>query len=268
MKFIDLIKEDVRSFKEPDPKEEKRVKTIFKALKKGVIEVQHPRTDEIIKFRYYINDRVFYRWEYYNTMEKQLTVITNNVPEEGITIYCDDEYVVDKCMPYTESVEKNPTGVHLREMFMNKLKKRFDVYDVKLYINNYSMKFVLDKPKEETLNEEVLSYEDYVRKQEKKGRTVYKALKRGTIGGDDPQQPHFKYELPDKFSVFTNNIGIVIEVDMIKIKHLNRGCLLHSSDYMSSLIRKRFHRYGIVLTSSYGDRYFQYDIDSWESPNE
>ena len=100
----------------------------------------------------------------------------------------------------------------------------------------------------------------------KKGRTVFKALKKGTIGGDDPEQPHFRYELSDKFSVFTNNVGIVIEVEKIKIKHLNRGCLLHSSDYMSSLIRKRFSHFGIVLTSTYDDRYFEYDVEPWERP--
>jgi hypothetical protein len=192
MKLIDLINEDARSFNKEDPKEEKRVKTIFKALRKGVIEVQHPRTDEIIKFRYYINDPVLYRWKFYRKGEIIFTIITSNLTEEGITIYCDDEYVVDKCMPYTESIEKNPTGIHLREMFMNKLKNRFDAFDVKLHINNYSMKFVLDEPKEETLNEQLTDNDI------KKCKLIWKLYNSGIITDDNKK---YKYILKDDYII-------------------------------------------------------------------
>jgi hypothetical protein len=119
------------------------------------------------------------------------------------------------------------------------------------------------KPWEEPLNEEI---DNYTQKQIKKARTIYKALRRGTIGGDNPEEPHFTYVLSDDFSVDTTNAGIVISLEKIKIKHLNRGCLLHSTDYMGSLIRKRFNLFGIILTNPYKDLYFDYEVDAWESP--
>jgi hypothetical protein len=109
------------------------------------------------------------------------------------------------------------------------------------------------------------SEEDNIKKQIKRGKTIYMALKKGTIRGDNPQDPHFKYELSDDFSVDMNNRGIVISLNKIKLKHLNRECLLVTSDYLASLIRSKFFLFGIVLTSSYGDRYFEFDVEEWES---
>jgi hypothetical protein len=336
--------------------------------------------------------------------EKQFTVITNNFPGEGITIYCDDKDVVDKCTNDIESISKNPTGIHLREMFMNKLKRRFDNLEVSFYINEKGMKFVLgeltelneetDTDKERkrvktihkairkgvvTVNDERFKYElpedysfyrvhdeiqltsiqftfsnqdimrengglglplkvwrieegkdifvnerlskddvsdivygddyllntksgvDYVNVKSKvknkyrdfdiniitttpndkvimtiyehagdemikKGKTVFKALKKGTIGSkDDPNEPRFKYELSDNITIDRNNVGIIITTDKIKIKELNQACRHNDTDYMSSLIRKRFSHFGIVLTSPYGDRYFNYDVEPWKS---
>jgi len=174
----ETLNEDARPFNEPDSKEEKRVKTIFKVLRKGVIEVQHPRTDEIIKFRYYINDPVFYRWEY-SMNDMQLNMITCNFPGEGIIIYCDDEDVVDKCTNDIESISRNPTGIHLREMFINKLKKRFGNLDAKIHVNQRGMKFVLDEPKEETLNEELTDNEL------KKCKLIFSLYKTGVVMYND-----------------------------------------------------------------------------------
>jgi hypothetical protein len=119
------------------------------------------------------------------------------------------------------------------------------------------------KPWEEPLNEEI---DDYTQKQIKKARTIYKALRRGTIGGDNPEEPHFTYVLSDDFTVHTTQSGVFVSSEKIKIKHLNRGCLLHSTDYMGSLIRKRFNLFGIILTNPYKDLYFDYEVDAWESP--
>jgi hypothetical protein len=100
----------------------------------------------------------------------------------------------------------------------------------------------------------------------KKGKTVFKALKKGTIGSkNDPNEPRFKYELSDNITINRNNVGIIITTDKIKIKELNRACRHNDTDYMSSLIRKRFSHFGILLTSPYGDRYFNYDVEPWKS---
>jgi hypothetical protein len=186
------LNEDVKSFKKENPAEEKRARTIFKALRKGVVEVQHPRTNDIIKFRYHINDPVFYRWEYYSMMEMQLTIITSNL--EGIIVNCDDKDIVDKCTNDLESISRNPTGIHLREMFMNKLKNRFRTFNVKIHINQPGMKFVLDEPNEE-LNEQNelihLNDEDI-----KRVKLVHKAIRKGIVKVNDVR---YRYEFPEKY---------------------------------------------------------------------
>jgi hypothetical protein len=140
-------------------------------------------------------------------------------------------------------------------------KKEFkDKFDIRLRDDNlfYDEQTEFYDYNEKGLNE---SEENYI----KKGKTVFKALKKGTIGGNDPEQPHFKYELSDNISIDRNNVGIIITTDKIKIKELNRACRHNDTDYMSSLIRKRFSHFGILLTSPYGDRYFNYDIEPWKS---
>jgi hypothetical protein len=202
----DELNEEGRKVKTEDPKEEKRVKTILKAFRKGVIKVQHPRTDEIIKFRYYINDPVFFRWEYYMS-EKQYTVITNNFPGEGITIYCDDKDVVDKCTNDIESISKNPTGIHLREMFMNKLKRKFDNLDVSFYINERGIKFVLGEPTELNEGAEVIDSEGLTDKDIKKVKTLYKLLKKGHFKYDDHST--YGYILPEDYHIYKDELGDV-----------------------------------------------------------
>jgi hypothetical protein len=200
MKLLDIIKEDVtydvRYFKKEEPSEEKRVKTIFRALRNGIVKVPHPRTNNIIKFRYHISDNVFYRWENYMS-EKCLTIITSNFPEEGITIYCDDKDVIDMCTNNTESISKNPTGIHLREMFMNKLKNRFNKFQVSFYVNKQGMKFVLEEPTE-PINEN--EEDDRITK---KVGVIFKALNKKMYR----KNKDFKYYfvLPDKFKVILND---------------------------------------------------------------
>lgn len=235
------LSEDAKLYTKEDPSEEKRVRTIFKALKKGVVKVQHPRTDEIVKFRYII-DNVSYKWEYYNMMEKQLTIVTDNFPGEGITIYCDDEDIVDKCTNNLESMSRNPTGFHLREMFVNKLKSKFDTFSVSIQVNKRGMKFVLDKPNE-LINE---SNED---KLIRKGKLIFKALRNGTIGSDDkPNEPRFTYELSTDISVRIDDGNIIIFTPEVKIVELNRACRIISADLMAHKIRKRFEQFKVILT--------------------
>ena len=234
------LSEDAKLLTKEDPSEEKRVRTIFNALKKGVVKVQHPRTDEIIKFRYHI-DNVSYKWEHYTMMEKHLTIVTDNFPGEGITIYCDDEDIVDKCTNDLESMSRNPTGFHLREMFVDKLKSKFDNFNVSVQVNKRGMKFVLDKPKE-PINE---SNED---KLIRKGKLIFKALRNGTIGSDDkPNEPRFTYELSTDISVRIDDGNIIIFTPEVKIVELNRACRIISADLMAHKIRKRFEQFKVIL---------------------
>ena len=264
MKFIDLINEGTNV-----DKERKRVKTVHKAIRKGVVTMSNG-----VRFRYELPEEYTFHVvdDQLEQTSIQFTFYNQDVVgengglglplkvwrmEEGKDVFVNERLSKDDVsdIVYGEQYLINTRSSVDYLNVKNKVKNKYRNFDINAIMTNPS----------DVINE---STDDYVKKQIKKGKTVYNALKSGTIGGDDPEQPHFKYKLPDKFSVYTNNVGVLIEIERIKIKHLNRGCLLHSSDYMSSLIRKKFGHFGIVLTSLYGDRYFQYDIDSWESPNE
>ena len=261
MKFIDLINEGTNV-----DKERKRVKTVHKAIRKGIVTVEGYR------FRYELPEeyKIFITEDEKVSIQFTFRIDDVTIENGGLNLPLKVWKIVDG---KDESINEPLTGYDIHhiiygdphftsnELIINYVNVK---NKVKNKYRDFSINNIMLDPSD-VINE---SNDDYIKKQIKKGKTVYNALKSGTIGGDDPEQPHFKYKLPDKFSVYTNNVGVLIEIERIKIKHLNRGCLLHSSDYMSSLIRKKFGHFGIVLTSLYGDRYFQYDIDSWESPNE
>jgi hypothetical protein len=231
MKFIDTFNEDDKK------RLTKKAKLIYSVLKKGTI----TRSDGV-KFSYELGD--------------------NMVPS-----VVDGEIYLFAFI--TKIIER--TYCPINEIAMSDLiMKKFDQFDIKVDLQIPKsieiVKYKGKKPWEEQidLNE---NHDDYKQKQIKKGKTVYKALRKGTIGSNDPNEPHFSYELPDDFSVYTINVGIIISLNKIKIKELNRGCnLVSNADYMGNSIRKRFSHFGIVLTSSYGDRYFEYDIEPWERP--
>ena len=261
MKFIDLINENTNV-----DKERNRVKTIHKAIRRGVVIVEGYR------FRY-------------------------ELPEE-YTFHMIDDVLTQTAIKFTfynKDIKINGGGVNLplkvwrieegKDIFVNERLSNDDVSDiiygdeyllntrsgvdytnVKSKVRNkyrdFDINAIMTTPND-VINE---STDEYTQKQIKKAKTIYKALRKGTIGGDNPEEPHFFYELSDDFSVHTTHSGIVISSEKIKIKHLNRGCLLHSTDYMGSLIRKRFNLFGIILTNPYKDLYFDYEVDAWESP--
>ena len=107
------------------------------------------------------------------------------------------------------------------------------------------------------------NHEEYKEKQIKKGKTIYNALKKGTIGSNDPNEPRFSYVLSDDFSIDMNNLGILIFTDGIKIKELNRECNIVSTGYMQSKIRDRFEQFDIILTNRHLS---SQDIEPWERP--
>jgi hypothetical protein len=141
------------------------------------------------------------------------------------------------------------------------IKKRFHNHGITLNIPRWT-EIYIDEWKE-PINESEDKYEELREKMIKKGKTVYKALRKGTIGGNDPDEPKFSYVLSDDFSINMNNLGILIFTDGIKIKELNRECNIVSTGYMQSKIRDRFEQFGIVLTSRH---LTSDDIEPWERP--
>jgi hypothetical protein len=251
-------------------KERKRVKTIHKAIRKGIMNFDGNR------YRYELPEE--YTFHMVDELHLQVTAIKftfynkdlsrdneggHGLPlkiwriEDGKDVYLNKilspQDVGDIC--YNDEYNINTkTGVEYVNV-KNKVRNKY---------RDFNINAIMTTPSDTVMVNE--STDDHTQKQIKKAKTIYKALKKGTIGGDNPEEPHFTYVLSDDFSVHTTNAGTVISLYKIKIKHLNRGCLLHSTDYMGSLIRKRFNLFGIILTNPYKDLYFDYEVDDWESP--
>jgi len=193
MKFIDIINEEARTFKHPNEDEEKRVKTIFKALRKGSVNVNYPNYGDSYKVKYHINDNVIYRWEVYSGMY-YMVIITNNFPGEGMTVYCKDKDVVN--------------DTKFRSNFIVDLKQKFDKFDVNIYVNQKGVNFVLDEPDQpEEMNEQRVMDNQVTPEQVKKVRTVYKAIKTGIINHKTHYNDgtvdisKYKYVLPDDYLI-------------------------------------------------------------------
>ena len=139
---------------------------------------------------------------------------------------------------------------------LESIKKRFHNHGITFNRPRWT-EIYIDEWKE-PLNE---NHEEYKEKQIKKGKAVYYALKKGTIGSNDPNEPRFSYVLSDEFSIDINNLGILIFTDGIKIKELNRECNIVSTGYMQSKIRDRFEQFDIILTNRH---LTSHDIEPWE----
>ena len=227
MKFIDTFNEDDKK------KLTKKAKLIYSVLKKGTI----TRSDGV-KFSYELGD--------------------NMVPS-----IVDGE--IELFAFITKIIER--TYCPINEIAMSDLIiKKFEQFDIKVDLQIPKsieiVKYKGKKPWEEPLNLNE-NHEEYKEKQIKKGKTVYNALKKGTIGSNDPNEPRFSYVLSDDFSIDMNNLGILIFTDGIKIKELNRECNIVSTGYMQSKIRDRFEQFDIILTNRHLS---SHDIEPWERP--
>ena len=227
MKFIDTFNEDDKK------KLTKKAKLIYSVLKKGTI----TRSDGV-KFSYELGD--------------------NMVPS-----VVDGE--IELFAFITKIIER--TYCPINEIAMSDLIiKKFEQFDIKVDLQIPKsieiVKYKGKKPWEEPLNLNE-NHEEYKEKQIKKGKAVYYALKKGTIGSNDPNEPRFSYVLSDDFSIDMNNLGILIFTDGIKIKELNRECNIVSTGYMQSKIRDRFEQFDIILTNRHLS---SHDIEPWERP--
>lgn len=120
------------------------------------------------------------------------------------------------------------------------IKKRFHNHGITLNIPRWTEIYI--EPWEETLNE---NNED---KLIRKGKLIFKALRKGTIGSmDEPNKPMFTYELSNSMSVNTTYGDIVIFTDEIKIVELNEPCVRMSTDVMANKIRNRFKQFKVQL---------------------
>ena len=248
----ETINEDYIS---PDQEKElKKTKTIFKALKKGTITIQ-PLKHEKIKLRYTIGDNVFYKWEYYMG-KKELTIVTNKLPEERVTIYSDNEYYIDQCLNHNSSFSKVDKGYDFIERTESKIRQKFERFNAKIHING-DMNFVLDKPEEPQPINEDESKEKLI----KRGKTIYKGFKTGVI-----RKGHFgkiMYELPDVYDLQLDvNDEIFIKIggnrteNEIKFYYVDgtggeiKPYSLNNHEYhlfVREIERNKFKSFGIVI---------------------
>lgn len=248
-------------------KERNRVKTVHKAIRKGIVNVSGTR------FRYELPEE--YTFHVVDEPHLQVTAI--------------------KFTFYNKDLSRDNGGGHGlplkiwrieggKDVYLNKMLTGQDVGDIAYndeygintktgveYVNaknkvrnryrNFNINAIMTTPSDTVMVNE--NHEEYKEKQIKKGKTVYNALKKGTIGSDDPNEPRFSYVLSDDFSIDMNNLGILIFTDGIKIKELNRECNIVSTGYMQSKIRERFEQFGVILTNRH---LTSKDIEPWERP--
>jgi hypothetical protein len=192
MKLIDIINEEVNDY--PESKKVRMTRNVFRAFKKGTVQIPHPRNSSFITFKYELNDNVEYGWEDIDD-KKHYTITTSKTPGEGVIIYTDDEYLEDRCNNHL-TIERNPYGVHVRRMVIDRITDKFQKFGVKIDIKDNGMKFVLDKP-EEPLNETPNT--DKTDKMDKKVKSIYNAFKKGQTSAVYHWNK-FKYILPDDYT--------------------------------------------------------------------
>jgi hypothetical protein len=230
-------------------KERKRVKTIHKAIRKGIVNLSNGKyryeLPENYKFYLIDNEMINIKFTFHNNdlgqnfaglglplrvwrIEDGKDVFLNGIlsKDDVSDIVYGDDYLLN-----------TKSGVDYTNV-KNKIRNKYRDFNI-----NAIMTSPTDNPMDLTpmVNE---SEEDYI----KRTKTIFKAFKRGTIGPkDDPNEPRFKYELSEDIGITRNNVGIILFTDRIKITELNRACRHTSVGYMADKIRNRFRDFGIIL---------------------
>jgi hypothetical protein len=214
MKFLDIINES------EEERLLKRGKTIFKAFKEGTI----TRTDGV-SFSYVLDNNVEMmvrngELELYGSVSK---IVENT--------YC----------PINER--------YMTELIENRFRKFYITTDLIRPSKDNIHKYQGKKPWEEDLNDLVYLNESKEDKLIRKGKLIFKALRKGTIGSEDePNKPMFTYELSNDMSVNTTYGDIIIFTDEVKVVELNEPCVRMSTDLMARKISKRFEQFKVILS--------------------
>jgi len=214
MKFLDIINES------EEERLLKRGKTIFKAFKEGTI----TRTDGV-SFSYVLD----------NNVEMM-------VRNGELELYGSVSKIVEKT--YCPINER-----YMTELIENRFRKFYITTDLRPPSKDNIHKFQGKKPWEEDLNDLVYLNESNEDKLIRKGKLIFKALRKGTIGSEDePNKPMFTYELSDDMSVSLHEGEIIIFTDEIKVVELNEPCVRMSTDLMARKISNRFKQFKVTLS--------------------
>jgi len=213
MKFLDIINES------EEERLLKRGKTIFKAYKEGTI----TRTDGV-SFSYVLDNNV------------EMMVRNGELELYGSVF----KIVENTYCPINER--------YMAELIENRFRKFYITTDLRPPSKDNIHKWQGKKPWEEDLNDLVYLNESNEDKLIRKGKLIFKALRKGTIGSmDEPNKPMFTYELSNDMSVNTTYGDIIIFTDEIKVVELNEPCVRMSTDLMANKIRNRFKQFKVQL---------------------
>ena len=213
MKFLDIINES------EEERLLKRAKTIFRALKEGII----TRSDGV-SFSYVINNNIEVR---VRNGEIELYGFVSKIVERT---YC----------PINER--------YMTELIAKRFRRFGIITELTMPKKENVHKYQGKKPWEEDLNDLVYLNESNEDKLIRKGKLIFKALRKGTIGSEDePNKPMFTYELSNDMSVNTTYGDIIIFTDEIKVVELNEPCVRMSTDLMANKIRNRFKQFKVQL---------------------
>lgn len=213
MKFLDIINES------EEERLLKRAKTIFRALKEGTI----TRSDGV-SFSYVIDNNIEVK---VRNGELELYGFVSKIVENT---YC----------PINER--------YMTELIAKRFRRFGITTELTMPSKNNIHKFQGKKPWEEDLNDLVYLNESNEDKLLKKGKVIFKALRKGTIGSkDEPNKPMFTYELSNDMSINTTYGDITIFTDEVKVVELNEPCLRMSTDLMAKKIWHRFKQFKVEL---------------------
>ena len=261
MKFIDLLNEEIDI-----DKERNRVKTVHKALIKGVVNVSGTRFRYELpeEYTFHVVDDVItqtsIKFTFYN---KDISEGGDGLPlkiwriEEGKDVYLNKMLTGQDVGDISYNDEYNintKSGVEYVSA-KNKVRNKYRNFDINAIMTTPS----------DLINESEDKYEQRKQKMIKRGKTIFKALRKGVISDDQPDGLRFSYELSNDISVHINNLGIVIFTDGVKIKELNRACDRYSPAYMMSRIRNKFDQFDVTIESPY---LTSDDVERWEEPKE
>jgi hypothetical protein len=242
-------KEEPIELNENLDKERKKVKSVHKAIRKGMVNVDGN------SFRYELP-------EDYDLFAVETGLISINFPfynedilgeNGGLGIPLKVWRMEDgKDVSVNEILSfEDVSNICYGDEYLINTKSGLDYVNVRRKVKNRYRNFYInalmttpnDEPIE--LNE---SFEDGAKN--KKARIMFKLLKNGVIGSEnEPNKPMFRYELSDNMAISrTDNLeDVVIYTAKMKIVELNRECRRVSPSTMAAEVRKRFEKEGIYL---------------------
>jgi len=245
----------------------KKGKTVFKALKKGSLSFKSEERGGEFLLTYEVKGPYWY-WEW-SAGEKVFRVEFDHIEVHTTDPNLYHDFISNNLEKGWKITTRSYLEDHVVNFYVRKKFRKFGI-DVKIIDH---IKLVLDEP--QPINENTLSDDEKARII-KKGRTVYKAMKRSVIGSGMFGQVY--YILPDEFDIKVDiHDDAFIQVggnkmdNEVKLYHVNNNTgdvkpyRLNNEDYRALIdfIGKKFKSFNITL---WYDQKYEYDEPNNDEP--